>query len=222
MTHPIILGVANPESQQGKSTINWLLANALALAGARVAILDCDVINPQDDAPTVSSYVKAGLLPPFKVYTQETWQDDSLNDLDYLLIDSSRNPPQWVKNLIQQMTHGVIIPIRNGRGFSKAISYARELYRANIPLHFVLNNLTSNQADLLPGICLAMEANTTTLPELDGIHDMTTAGKLPQMMVDGDAITTAADKLANNVTHWIDTFAAVEEDDEQNNIRAIG
>ena len=220
MKNTVILGVANPESQQSKSTTTWLLANALALSNQTVAILDCDVINPQSDDPTVSSYVNARIPLPFQVHTRETWDDACLDTLDYLLYDSSRTPPKWVNNLIEQTSHGVIIPIRNGRGFKKGIDYARTLHQRHIPLHFVLSNLTGNQADMLPGLCLAYDADMTVFPELDGIHDMTAAGKLPQMLEHGNEMLEAGDRLATDITSWVDSFTSGDEHAE--NLRAVG
>lgn len=224
MKDPIILGIANPESQQGKSTITWLLANSLALSGARVAILDCDVVNPEYDDPTVSSYVKPGIPLLFPIYVKETWRDSYIDNLDYLFYDSSRTPPKWVINLIKQTAHGVIIPIRNGRGFKKGIDYARSLYQAGVALHFVINNFVGEQAGLIEGICTAMQAGTTTIPDLDGIHDMCTAGKLPQMLPRdvGNTIQATGDKLASAIVGWVDTFAQDDDDAEENNLRAIG
>lgn len=214
MENTVILGIANPESQQGKSTTTWLLANALALSNTRVAIIDCDEINPINDDPTVSSYVNARIPLPFQIYTRNTWDDAHLNSLDYLLYDSSKKPPAWVENLIEQSAHGVIIPIRNGRGFKKGTDYARHLHQCQVPLHFVLNNLTSNQTDMLPGLCLAFGADMTALPELDGIHDMTAAGKLPQMLTHGDDILAAGDRLATDVISWIESFDAAGDEHE--------
>lgn len=211
MKNTIILGIANPESQQGKSTTSWLLANALSMASHQTAILDCDEINPIDGDPTVSSYQNARIPLPFQIYNRESWDDTHLDPLDYLLYDSSRQPPSWVNNLIEKSAHGVIIPIRNGRGFKKGIDYARTLHQRNIPVHFVLNNLTSNQADMMPGLCLAYNADMTVMPELDGIHDMTTAGKLPQMLEHGNLMLDASGHLYNDVMSWTESFNTGDE-----------
>lgn len=218
MKKPYIIGIENPESQQGKSTITWILANALAMQNHSVIVLDLDEINPNQDTPdpTVSSYVSARIPLSFRVIKKADWpKDDSqmLSSCDYLLYDGSKTPPKWLTDLIAQTAHGCIVPIRNGRGWTKGITYAQQMFRARIPLFFILNGVTGSQLSLIPGVCVALDAQSRYLRELDGIHDMTAAGRLPQMSDDTAHITESAEVLAADIAKWIRTTTAASKDE---------
>jgi len=211
---PIILGVANAESQQGKSHITLLLANALTLAGHRVVVLDCDEINPQENSPTVSSYLNPSITYPFRVYTRDTWEDQYLAQTDYLIYDGSRQPPQWVVQLMQQSADGVIIPIHNGRGFAKGIEAARSMFRHDTPIAFIANDLHGDPARKLPAIAEGFNAPVFGLPNLPELNDMTSAGLLPQM-TPHQHITLAADQLCNAVCAWINNIRQEQTHNEK-------
>ena len=199
-----IWSVENPETGQGKSSIAWLILGELARRRETVIGINADVVNPDNGDPVITNYVNNDVITGFSVI--ELSAATKKNFDGNVVIDGSRNPPGQIKELIARKSTGVIIPIRNGRGYDRGISYARELFKLSVPFCFVLNGFNGEQAEKFPGVLDAFDTKLFDLGNsLEGIHDMTRAGRLPFHNEKWSSIATAMQSLVDDLLSWSDS-----------------
>ena len=208
----IVYGVENPESRQGKTELCWVAANEYALRGYRTAILDWDQVNPEAGDPVISGYVQHDIPLPFMVFDLSTWKDQYLDDLDILLVDGSRDPGLGLQEMLKTHCHGVIVPIRDDRGYRRGIQFAQDVSAARMPLFFITNEYPEDISERMTGIAHAYGAcrevgkdyglHLRYIPKLDGLHEMVSNGRLPQHDHKYAHIQEAGRQLVNALEQW--------------------
>lgn len=199
-----IWSVENPETGQGKSSIAWLILGELARRREKVIGINADVVNPDSGDPVITNYVNPDVITGFNVIeladaTKKVFDGNAV-------IDGSRNPPEQIKELIARKSTGVIIPIRNGRGYDRGIVYARELFRREVPFCFVLNGFNGEQAERFPGVLDAFDTKLFDLGNsLEGVQDMTRTGRLPFHNEKWSEIATVIKSLVDDLVSWSDS-----------------
>ncbi len=196
-----VLSIENPEVGQGKSSIAWLLLAELAKLRLNPVGLNGDIINPENNDPTISTFVNPDIFTGFDVIAAPDAKADIFKR--NVIIDGSRTPGEQVKTLIAARSTGVIIPIRSMRGYINGIAYARELFRQSVPFCFVLNGFDGDKAEKFDSVLDAFESRLFDLGDsLSGVQDITSTGSTQFMNPKWRCIKEAIAGLTDDLLQW--------------------